>query len=130
MISFKKLLTAFLSAAMVLTSMAIPAFADDENGTGESDAAVQITHADGETATYNTLQEAFDSAKKDDTITLLKNITLENGVNVYNQDVLNGITLDGNQKTISFDLTNADNKTALRFGDPDYNPDNSTAKGV
>ena len=91
MISLKKLLATALSAAMVLGTMAIPAFADGD--------AAKI----GETE-YATLQDAFNAAKKDDTITMLGNVTesivIENG---------NTITLDLNGYT----LTNTDGKHTI-----------------
>ena len=95
MISLKKLLAGVLSAAMVLGTMAIPAFADEST----SGNAAKI----GETE-YATLQDAFNAAKKDDTITMLGNVTesivIENG---------NTITLDLNGYT----LTNTDGKHTI-----------------
>ena len=64
MISLKKLLAGVLSAAMVLTSMALPVFAD-ESTNGK---AAKI----GETE-YATLTEAVDAAQNGDTVTLLNN---------------------------------------------------------
>lgn len=111
MISLKKLLAVALSAAMVLGTMAIPAFADES----VSENAAKI----GDTE-YATLQDAFAKAKKDDTITLLKDIELTDGINIYDRNVLSGITIEGNGKTITskIDTKTAENTTALRFGDP------------
>ena len=64
MISLKKLLATVLSAAMVLGTMAIPAFADES----ESGNVAKI----GDTE-YATLQEAVDAAQNGDTVTLLNN---------------------------------------------------------
>ena len=64
MISLKKLLAGVLSAAMVLGTMAIPAFADEST----SGKAAKI----GETE-YATLTEAVDAAQNGDTVTLLNN---------------------------------------------------------
>ena len=95
MISLKKLLATALSAAMVLGTMAIPAFADEST----SGNAAKI----GDTA-YATLANAVAAAKKDDTITMLGNVTesivIENG---------NTITLDLNGYT----LTNTDGKHTI-----------------
>ena len=96
MISLKKLLAGVLSAAMVLGTMAIPAFADEST----SGNAAKI----GETE-YATLANAVAAAKKDDTITMLGNVTesivIENG-NTITLD-LNGYTLTntGDANTIT-----------------------------
>ena len=60
MINFKKVLTGFISAAMVLTSMSIPTFADVEADVAKI----------GET-TYPTLVAAIAAAQSGDVITLL-----------------------------------------------------------
>ena len=96
MINFKKLLAGTLSAAMVLGTMTIPAFADES----VSGKAAKI----GETE-YATLQDAFDNAKKDDTITLLKDIELTDTVEIATgSEALSGITLAGNGKTVSYNF--------------------------
>ncbi len=96
MINFKKLLAGTLSAAMVLGTMTIPAFADEST----SGNAAKI----GETE-YATLQDAFDNAKKDDTITLLKDIELTDTVEIATgSEALSGITLAGNGKTVSYNF--------------------------
>ncbi len=64
MISLKKLLATALSAAMVLGTMAIPAFADEST----SGNAAKIGDIE-----YATLQEAVDAAQNGDTVTLLNN---------------------------------------------------------
>ena len=110
MISLKKLLAGVLSAAMVLGTMAIPAFADEST----SGKAAKI----GETE-YATLANAVAAAKKDDTITMLGNITesivIENG---------NTITLDLNGYT----LTNTDGKHTIENNGTLTVTDSSTDK--
>ena len=66
MISLKKLLAGVLSAAMVLGTMAIPAFADEST----SGNAAKI----GDTE-YATLQDAFTAANANDTIEILSDVT-------------------------------------------------------
>lgn len=103
MINLKKLLAGVLSAAMILTSAVIPVFAD-----GETTNAAKIGEIE-----YTTLQEAFDSAKKDDTITLLKDIELTDTVEMKKDSpALKGFTFEGNGKTITL---NTPDKTAIRF---------------
>ncbi len=90
----KKILAGILSAAMVFTTMAIPAFADD-NGNVASIGAIN----------YNTLTAAITAAKDNETVTLLsdvtesitvekdKNITLDlNGYKLTNTDKEHTIT--------------------------------------
>lgn len=81
------MLAGVLSAAMVLGTMAIPAFADEST----SGKAAKI----GETE-YATLTEAVDAANANDTIKILSDITesveIENGKT---------ITLDLNGKTLT-----------------------------
>ena len=71
---------------------------------------------------YATLKEAFAAAKKGDTITLLTDITLTEQINVTDQEVLSGITLDGAGHTITC-ATTADPSqsggSALYFGNAD-----------
>ena len=105
----KKILVGILSAAMVFTTMAIPAFAD------ESETKVAEINKIG----YNTLTAAITAASANDTVTLLSNvtesITVENGKN---------ITLDLNGKT----LTNVEgNDTIKNYGTLTIE-DNSTDK--
>ena len=91
MINFKKVLTDFMSAAMVLTSMSIPAFAD-----GEADVA-KI----GET-TYPTLVAAIAEAQSGDVITLLSDASGD------------GIEIPSNKNlTIDFDTHTYDVKQNL-----------------
>ena len=91
MINFKKVLTYFMSAAMVLTSMSIPAFAD-----GEADVA-KI----GET-TYPTLVAAIAEAQSGDVITLLSDASGD------------GIEIPSNKNlTIDFDTHTYDVKQNL-----------------
>ena len=79
---------------------------------------------------YATLKEAFAAAKKGDTITLLTDITLTEQINVTDQEVLSGITLDGAGHTITC-ATTADPSqsggSALYFGNAD---DGKWATGV
>jgi len=89
--NFKKVLTGFISAAMVLTSMSIPAFAD-----GEADVA-KI----GET-TYPTLVAAIAEAQSGDVITLLSDASGD------------GIEIPSNKNlTIDFDTHTYDVKQNL-----------------
>lgn len=97
----KRILSAFLAGAVVLGSMAIPAFADETTGT------TNVAKV-GETG-YATLQEAFDAAKTGDTVTLVKDIDITNGDKNYgtylNKDI--AITLDLNGKKIHAANTSA-----------------------
>ena len=66
---------------------------------------------------YTTLQAAFDAANTDDTVTLLRDITLTEQVNITK--ALNGLTLDGNNKTITCATTTdplQSGGSALYFG--------------
>lgn len=68
---------------------------------------------------YATLKEAFAAAKKGDTITLLTNITLTEQIDITDQDVLSGITLDGDGQTITCATTDDPSQSggsALYFG--------------
>lgn len=68
---------------------------------------------------YATLKEDFAAAKKGDTITLLTNITLTEQIDVTDQDVLSGITLDGDGHTITCATTDDPSQSggsALYFG--------------
>ena len=68
---------------------------------------------------YATLKEAFAAAKKGDTITLLTNITLTEQIDVTDQDILSGITLDGDGHTITCATTDDPSQSggsALYFG--------------
>ena len=71
---------------------------------------------------YATLKEAFAAAKKGDTITLLTDITLTEQINVTDQEVLSGITLDGAGHTITCATTDDPSQSggsALYFGNAD-----------
>ena len=95
MISLMKLLAGVLSAAMVLTSMALPVFADEStNGN-----AAKI----GETE-YETLTAAVAAVKDGETVTMLKNVT--ESVEIAADK---NITIDLNGKT----LTNTDGKHTI-----------------
>ena len=66
---------------------------------------------------YSDLQAAFDAAKTGDTVTLLDDITLTEQVNITK--ALDGLTLDGNGKTITCATTTdplASGGSALYFG--------------
>lgn len=68
---------------------------------------------------YATLKEAFAAAKKGDTITLLTDITLTEQIDITDQDVLSGITLDGDGHTITCATTDDPSQSggsALYFG--------------
>ncbi len=95
MISLKKLLAGVLSAAMVLGTMAIPAFADEST----SGKAAKI----GETE-YATLTEAVAAANANDTIKILSDVT--ESVEIAADK---NITIDLNGKT----LTNTDGKHTI-----------------
>ena len=95
MINFKKVLTYFMSAAMVLTSMAIPAFADEST----SGKAAKIGRTE-----YATLTEAVDAAQEGDTIEILSDVTESIEIAADKN-----ITIDLNGKT----LTNTDGKHTI-----------------
>ena len=86
----KRILSAFLAGAVVLGSMAIPAFAE-ETGMTEETCVAQIGDKK-----YETLQAALSKAENGNTITLLKDIDITNGDKNYgtylNKDI--AITLD------------------------------------
>lgn len=91
MINFKKVLTGFISAAMVLTSMSIPTFADVEADVAKI----------GET-TYPTLVAAIAAAQSGDVITLLSDASGD------------GIEIPSNKNlTIDFDTHTYDVKQNL-----------------
>lgn len=71
----------------------------------------------GENKYYHSLQAAFDAAQAGDTVTLLSDITLTEQVNITK--ALDGLTLDGNGKTITCATTDDPFKSggsALYFG--------------
>ena len=71
---------------------------------------------------FETLQAAFDAAKTGDTVTLLRDITLTEQVNIT--QALDGLTLDGNNKTITCATTTdpfQSGGSALYFGDTGAN---------
>lgn len=75
-----------------------------------------VTDASGNVSYYATLNEAFAAVevagKAGATITLLEDVTLTEGITVTNANVLSGVTLDGNGKTITANIEG----TILRFG--------------
>ena len=110
MINFKKVLTYFMSAAMVLTSMAIPAFADEST----SGKAAKIGGTE-----YATLTEAVDAAQKGDTIEILSDVTESIEIAAGKN-----ITIDLNGKT----LTNTDGKHTIENNGTLTVTDSSTDK--
>ncbi|MFQ9975000.1 MAG: hypothetical protein ACLRVN_01285 [Butyricicoccus sp.] len=91
----RRLLSAFLAVMMVLT-MAPVAFAADENTVETSEYVAEINGTG-----YATLQAAIDAAKAGDTITLLKDITVDGEDKDTSRTVIDKpITLDLNDKTI------------------------------
>lgn len=91
----KKILAGILSAAMVFTTMAIPAFADD-NGNVASIGS----------NSYSTLTAAINAANDNDTVTLLDNIT-ESVTIAKDKNItldLNGKTLTNNAATDTTDI--------------------------
>ena len=94
----KKILAGILSAAMVFTTMAIPAFAD------ESETKVAEINGTG----YNTLTDAIAAAGNGNTVTLLSNVT--ESITVEKDK---NITLDLN----GYKLTNTDKEhTITNYG--------------
>lgn len=70
---------------------------------------------------YSTLAAAFAGAAQGDTVTLLKDITVTEQINIDNQNVLNDITFDGNGKTITSATTSDPSQSGgslLYFGNP------------
>lgn len=91
----RRLLSAFLAVMMVLT-MAPVAFAVDENTVETSEYVAEINGTG-----YATLQAAIDAAKAGDTITLLKDITVDGkDIDTSRTVIDKPITLDLNDKTI------------------------------
>lgn len=91
----RRLLSAFLAVMMVLT-MAPSAFAADENTVETSEYVAEINGTG-----YATLQAAIDAAKAGDTITLLKDITVDGkDIDTSRTVIDKPITLDLNDKTI------------------------------
>lgn len=91
----KRLLSAFLAVMMVLT-MAPVAFAGNENTVETSEYVAEINGTG-----YATLQAAIDAAKDGDTITLLKDITVDGkDIDTSRTVIDKPITLDLNDKTI------------------------------
>lgn len=91
----RRLLSAFLAVMMVLT-MAPVAFAGNENTVETSEYVAEINGTG-----YATLQAAIDAAKDGDTITLLKDITVDGkDIDTSRTVIDKPITLDLNDKTI------------------------------
>ena len=105
MISLKKLLAGVLSAAMVLGTMAIPAFADEST----SGNAAKI----GET-TYPTLAEAVAAANANDTIEILSDVTESIEIAADKNITLD---LNGNTLTNTNDKHTIENNGTLTIND-------------
>ena len=104
----KKLLAGLVSAAMVMSTMIMPAFADD--GTVR------------EVSTAAELKTAFADAQTGDTVKLMEDITVNEQIDIKNPAALKGITLDGNGKTINAQLhTSSGGGSPLYFGNADEN---------
>ena len=102
----KKLLAGLVSAAMVMSTMIMPAFADD--GT------VHVVSTAAE------LKTAFADAQTGDTVKLTEDITVDEQIDIKNPAALKGITLDGNGKTITAELhTYSGGGSPLYFGNAD-----------
>lgn len=99
----RRLLSAFLAVMMVLTMAPVAFAADDaENTVGDtgSSEVVSAVAKIGDTD-YATLQAAIDAAKAGDTITLLKDITVDGkDIDTSRTVIDKPITLDLNDKTI------------------------------
>ena len=97
--------------------------ADSTNGTftAKSGMAAQIVDAAGNSVkAYAMLSDAFADVKTGDTVKLLNNITLTNQVDITK--ALDGLTLDGNGKTITLATTTnpmQSGGSALYFGNAD-----------
>ncbi len=92
-------------------------FIPQDNGDGTFGVKVGTYVAEVNGVKYETLQAAFDAAKTGDIVKLLTDITLTAQVNITK--ALNGLTLDGNGKTITCATTNdvfASGGSALYFG--------------
>ncbi len=109
----RRLLSAFLAVMMVLT-MAPVAFAADGDTAATPENVAEINGTG-----YATLQAAVDAAKAGDTITLLKDITVDGTDKVTSRTVIDKpITLDLNDKTIKSPDNmgaNTNNFTALHI---------------
>ena len=109
----KKLLAGILSAAMVLSSMALPAFAqDDISGTDATPSETQTVVAKIGEVAYTDLAKALNAAVSGGTVVLQNNITLT-GEWTPIAERFTG-TLDGNGKTISgLTITTGDSNVGL-----------------
>ena len=92
-------------------------FIPQDNGDGTFGVKEGTYVAEVKGVKYETLQAAFDAAKTGDTVKLLTDITLTAQVNITK--ALNGLTLDGNGKTITCATTTdvfTSGGSALYFG--------------
>ena len=89
--------------------------------TGDTNYVAEITTKQGETGYAVKLADAFNYAQYGDTIKLLKNVVINEGIYVTDPDVLENLTFDGNNCMITADITNADpaKTSVLYFGDAD-----------
>ena len=87
--------------------------------TGNTTYVAEITAEKGNVGYATTLADAFNFAQKGDTIKLLKNVVINEGIYVTDPDVLENLTFDGNNCMITADITNADpaKTSVLYFGD-------------
>ena len=99
----KRILSAFLAGAVVLGSMAIPAFADETTGTTETTKVAKVGSTE-----YATLQEAVNAAANstDNTVKLLSNASGDGVVTKDGQTVI--IDLSGYTYTVNGKLVGSD----------------------
>lgn len=77
---------------------------------------------------YAALAAAFSAAKKGDTVKLLKDVTLTETVGIYDGDVLDDVTFDGDGHVVTLDLS--ENDYGIRFGKDKAYADGVTVKNV
>lgn len=101
----------------ILPEYCAEGFIPQDNGDGTFGVKEGTYVAEVNGVKYETLQAAFDAAKTGDTVKLLTDITLTAQVNITK--ALNGLTLDGNGKTITCATTTdvfTSGGSALYFG--------------
>lgn len=106
----KRILSAFLAGAVVLGSMAIPAFADETTGTTETTKVAKVGSTE-----YATLQEAVNAAANstDNTVKLLSNASGDGVVTKDGQTVI--IDLSGYTYTVNGKLVGSDGSMTNGF---------------
>ena len=119
----KKLTAILLAVMMVFCYMPSMAFADGggetQDGTGTDDSAVAEVISGDTTTAYNTLADAFSNVKTGDTVKLLNDVTITEQINI--KKALNGLTFDGNGKTVTLKTTTDPNQSGgsgFYFGNP------------